>query len=70
MDAICEKTMVTLQETLSSTNDWVIDRIHTLCASKLDEDAFAIQREFNEWLDPNTQYHDVYSLEYLGETDD
>jgi hypothetical protein len=62
--------MVTLQETLSSTNDWVIDRIHTLCASKLDEDAFAIQREFNEWLDPNTQYHDVYSLEYLGETDD
>ena len=43
LGAICEKTMVTLQETLHSTNEWVIDRIHTLCASKLDEDAFAIQ---------------------------
>ena len=68
--------MVTLEETLQQTHDWAIDRIHTLCEietydalSKI-EDAHAIQSEFSEWLDPNIDDHDIYSLEYLGEEDD
>ena len=61
--------MVTLQETLHSTNEWVIDRIHTLCESNLD-DAYSIQCEFAEWLDPNTEEHDVFSLEFIGDPDD
>ena len=76
MGVICVKTMVTLEETLQQTHDWAIDRIHTLCEietydalSKI-EDAHAIQSEFSEWLDPNIDDHDIYSLEYLGEEDD
>lgn len=60
--------MVTLEETLTKTHDWVIDRIHTLCETDLD-DAHALQSEFSEWLDPKIQDHDIYSLEYIGEPD-
>jgi hypothetical protein len=31
------------------------------------EDAHAIQSEFAEWLDPNLEDHEIYSLEYLGD---
>jgi hypothetical protein len=64
--------MVTLEKTLQLTHDWAIDRIHTLCDDKLDsiEDAHAIQREFSEWLNPKTEEHDIFSLEYLGDEDD
>jgi len=31
------------------------------------ENAHAIQSEFSEWLDPNIEDHQIYSLEYLGE---
>jgi len=33
------------------------------------EDAHAIQSEFAEWLDPNNEDHEIYSLEYLGDND-
>ena len=33
------------------------------------EDAHAIQSEFAEWLDPNNEDHEIYSLEYLGDDD-
>ena len=62
--------MVTLEKTLQLTHDWAIDRIHTLCENQLIdniEDAHAIQTEFSEWLDPEIEEHDVFSLEYLGE---
>ena len=64
--------MVTLEETCLRTTDWAIDRIHTLCESNLHdlENAFAIQGEFYEWLDPNSISHDIISLEYLGEKND
>jgi|TARA_R100000482_G_C4980619_1_gene83097 hypothetical protein len=68
--------MVTLEETLQLTHDWAVDRIHTLCDREDQdlllniEDAHAIQSEFSEWLDPNIDDHDIYSLEYLGEEDD
>jgi len=31
------------------------------------EDAFAIEREFDEWLSVDVDQHNVYSLEYIGE---
>jgi len=58
--------MATLVETLRLTHDWAIDRIHTLCDDDL-EDAHAIQSEFSEWLDPEIDDHDVFSLEYIGD---
>ena len=58
--------MVTLEQTLRQTHDWAIDRIHTM--SELDiDDAHAIQQEFSEWLNPDIEDHDIYSLEYIGE---
>ena len=58
--------MVTLEQTLRDSHNWAIDRIHEL--SDIDiEAAYAIQSEFNEWLNPDIPDHDIYSLEYLGE---
>ena len=62
--------MVTLEETLQTTHDWAIDRIHTLCDKNCIENAHAIQSEFGEWLDPKIPEHDVFSLEFIGEEDD
>ena len=76
LDATCEKIMVTLEDTLKATHDWAVDRIHTLCEistyNVVDtlEDAHAIKAEFYEWLDPEIEDHEIYSLEYLGDTDD
>jgi len=61
--------METLENTLTLTHDWAIDRIHTLCEINL-ENAYSIQCEFAEWLDPNTEEHDVFSLEFIGDKDD
>tara|TARA_B100000131_G_scaffold232631_1_gene224508 strand:+ start:1802 stop:1915 length:114 start_codon:yes stop_codon:yes gene_type:complete len=30
------------------------------------EDAFALEREFDEWLGTNIDDHEIYSLEYIG----
>jgi len=65
--------MEILEKTLQVTHDWAVDRMHTLCDIKTDdvlksvEDAHAIQSEFAEWLDPDIEDHEIYSLEYLGE---
>ena len=67
--------METLEKTLQVTQDWVVDRLHILCDMETDdvlksvEDAHAIQSEFAEWLDPNLEDHEIYSLEYLGDND-
>ncbi len=53
---------------LRETTQWAIDRIHTLCETNL-EDAFSVQSEFAEWLDPNST-HDIISLEYIGDKHD
>jgi hypothetical protein len=58
--------MATLVETLKLTHDWAVDRIHTLCDEDL-ENAYAIQSEFSEWLNPDIDDHDVFSLEYIGD---
>lgn len=68
--------MVTLEETLRQTHDWAVDRIHTLCEiptyNVVDtlEDAHAIRSEFREWLDPNIEDHDIFSLEFIGDDND
>ena len=67
--------MEILEKTLQVTHDWAVDRMHILCDLKSDdvlrsvEDAHAIQSEFAEWLDPNLEDHEIYSLEYLGDDD-
>jgi hypothetical protein len=30
------------------------------------ENAHALQSEFAEWLNPNNEDHEIYSLEYIG----
>ena len=59
--------MVTLQQTLRQTHDWALSRVETLTDEHSEEDAFSIVQEFSEWLDPENDNHDVYSLEYIGE---
>ena len=61
--------MVTLEQTLQTTHDWAVDRIHTLCEENI-ENAHAIQSEFCEWLNPDILDHDIFSLEYIGEGND
>ena len=61
--------MASLQQTLRHSHEWSLDRITVLCETEdFDriEDAFAIEREFDEWLN-NIDDHEVYSLEYIGE---
>ena len=63
-------TMVTLEQTLRTSHDWAIDRIHILSDTKNYDDAYAIQSEFSEWLNPNISDHDIFSLEYIGESNE
>jgi len=64
--------MVTLEDTLKTTHDWAVDRLHTLCQDPANdpleciENAHALHCEFYEWLDPDVEDHEIYSLEYLG----
>jgi hypothetical protein len=58
--------METLEETLRSSHDWAIDRIHYLSERDID-DAHSIQAEFSEWLNPDILEHDIFSLEYIGD---
>ena len=65
--------MSILEDTLRNSHDWAIDRIHTLCDMNEEheyQNAYAIQKEFDEWLDPNIEDHDIFSLQYIGEEDD
>lgn len=59
--------MLKLHNVLRISHDWSIDRIHRLCETNNHEDAYSIQKEFEEWLDPDIEEHDVYSLEYIGD---
>ena len=62
--------MVTLEQTLRTSHDWAIDRIHILSDKKDYDDAHAIQSEFSEWLNPDIDDHDIFSLEYIGDSDE
>ena len=63
-------TMVTLESTLRASHDWAVDRIHSLCEETDYENARSIQSEFSEWLNPDIPEHDIFSLAYLGESDE
>lgn len=61
--------METLIETLRINHDWAIDRIHELCSRNEEyeyQNAYAVQKEFDEWLNPNIDEHNIFSLEYIG----
>jgi hypothetical protein len=65
--------METLNDTLAKVHDWSRERIHVLCEKaevesipSLQEDAFALFSEFEEWYDKDEE-HDIFSLEYIGE---
>lgn len=65
--------METLIDTLRNSHDWAVDRIHFLCDQNEEheyQNAYAIQLEFNEWLDPNIEEHDIFSLHYIGGEED
>lgn len=58
--------MATLEQALLQAHDWAVDRIHYLSESDID-DAYSIQSEFSEWLDPDVENHDIFSMEYIGD---
>ena len=58
--------METLEKTLRSSHDWAIDRIRYLSKKDIDN-AYAIQSEFSEWLNPDIKDHDIFSLQYIGD---
>jgi hypothetical protein len=59
--------MTILERTLRHSHDWAIDRIHFLCELEENDNAYAIQSEFKEWMNPDIAEHDVISLEFIGE---
>jgi hypothetical protein len=63
-------TMVTLESTLRKSHDWAIDRMHFLYEMGDYDSAEAIQSEFSEWLNPDIPEHDIFSLTFIGESDE
>lgn len=61
--------METLIDTLRTTHDWAVDRIHFLSERDID-DAHSIQSEFSEWLNPDIDEHDIFSINFIGDTDE
>ena len=61
--------MVSLEQTLRQTHDWAIERITLLCDKGNHdqmEDAFALEKEFDDWIRTGVDNHEIYSLEYIG----
>ncbi len=63
-------TMTTLEQTLRTSHDWAVNRINILNKKNNNADAEAIRSEFNEWMNPDIDDHDVFSLEYIGDQDE
>ena len=62
--------METLETTLKRNYDWAIHRMDVLCKLGTYEDimeADSIRQEFKEWINPNTEDHDILSLESLSD---
>lgn len=58
--------MTLLEKTLRTSHDWAVGRIKILNRKNI-ADAYAIQSEFAEWLDPKIPDHDVISMPYIGD---
>jgi len=59
--------MATLEQTLKQNHDWVLKRVHDLVDDEYEDDAYSLVQEFNEWLDPRKDDHEIFSLTYIGE---
>ena len=59
--------METLEQTLRYTHDWTLKRVEFLSKKNKHDDAYCIVEEFSEWLEPDVEDHDVFSMEYIGE---
>jgi hypothetical protein len=57
--------MATLFENVCVAHDWAKDQIHALCDKNEYKNAHAIQKEFEEWLDPTIEDHEVIHLQFL-----
>ena len=60
--------METLDSTVRLAHDWALDRINSMSKDvESIQDAYSILREFEEWKEPDTESHEIFSLEYIGE---
>ena len=63
--------MESLEQTLERNHTWARMRIATLTHSHNKEinalDEKCIREEFKEWLDPDLEDHDIFSMEYIGD---
>ena len=60
--------MATLDSTVRLAHDWALDRINLMSKDvESIQDAYSILREFEEWIEPDTESHEIFSLEYIGE---
>ena len=63
--------MESLDKTLCEVHEWARMRIATLTHSGNKEinalNEKCIREEFREWLDPDVEDHDVFSMEYIGD---
>lgn len=70
MEETKTEIMTTLEQTLRTSHDWAVNRINILNKKNNNADAEAIRSEFNEWMNPDIDDHDVFSLEYIGDEDE
>ena len=60
--------METLDSTVRLAHDWALDRINSMSKDvESIQDAYSILREFEEWIEPDTESNEIFSLEYIGE---
>jgi len=60
--------METLDSTVKFAHDWALDRINLMSKDvESIQDAYSILREFEEWIEPDTESHEIFSLRYIGE---
>jgi hypothetical protein len=70
MEETKTEIMTTLEQTLRTSHDWAVNRINILNKKNNNADAESIRSEFNEWMNPDIDDHDVFSLEYIGDEDE
>ena len=60
--------MATLDSTVRLAHDWALDRINSMSKDvESIQDAYSILCEFEEWIEPDIESHEIFSLEYIGE---
>jgi len=59
-----------LESSLTQSTDWARERMEELVETydvERVEDSFAIFKEFEEWIDPEEEEMEIFSMEFLGE---